>query len=165
MPLALEKRSINSPNVLVLLGFIALTLLIGFLGGQITAPNIAAWYQGLAKPSFNPPNSVFMPVWTALYIMMAVAAWRIWRKQGWGDLSQALWLIQLLLNLIWSILFFGFHAPIGAFFELLVLWTVILCTMTAFWQTDLLAGLLMLPYLLWVSFAGILNFWIWQLNF
>lgn len=149
---------------LVLLGFIALVLVLGFLAGQVTTPNIPTWYAGLAKPSFNPPNWIFAPVWTALYILMAVAAWRVWRISGWQSKGLALWLIQLTLNVAWSFLFFGAHNPGVALADLAVLWLAIIATIAVFWRADRLAGILLVPYLAWVSFAGVLNYWIWQLN-
>jgi benzodiazapine receptor len=151
-------------NVLVLFGFLVFTLAIGFVAGQVTAPNIPTWYADLAKPSFNPPNWVFAPVWTTLYVFIAVAAWRIWLKAGWRARGLALWLIQLALNFAWSFLFFGAHAPGAALADLVVLWLAIISTIAVFWRTDRAAGLLLMPYLLWVSFAGVLNYWVWQLN-
>jgi tryptophan-rich sensory protein len=151
-------------SVLVLLGFLLFTLAVGFGAGQVTAPNIASWYGHLEKPSFNPPNWAFMPAWTTLYVLMAVAAWRVWRLTGWRSAALALWLVQLALNFAWSFIFFGAHAPAAAFFELLAMWLAILATLIVFARTERWAGLLLLPYLGWVSFAGVLNFWVWQLN-
>ena len=151
-------------SLLILLGFLVFTLAIGFVAGQVTAPNIATWYAHLTKPSFNPPNAIFAPVWTSLYVLMAVAAWRIWRVAGWRARGIALWLVQLALNFAWSFIFFGSHAPREAFFELLVLWLAIAATVIVFARTDRWAGWLLAPYLAWVSFAGILNFAVWQLN-
>lgn len=148
----------------VLVGFLLLVLGLGFIAGQITAPNIPGWYAGLAKPSFNPPNWVFAPVWTTLYVFMAIAAWRVWCTQGWRSKGLALWLIQLALNFAWSVLFFGAHNPGAALADLAVLWLAIVATLTVFWRADRVAGLLLTPYLVWVSFAGVLNYWVWQLN-
>ena len=153
-----------SHNLLVLLVFIVFTLTIGFLAGQVTAPNIPGWYAHLAKPSFNPPNWIFAPAWTTLYFLIAVAAWRVWRLGGWRAKGLALWLIQLALNFSWSFIFFGAHAPGAAFAELSVMWLAILATLVVFGRTDRIAGWLLVPYLAWVSFAGLLNFWVWQLN-
>ena len=162
MDLVAAKTSrFNTP---ILLGFLVFTLAVGFAGGQVTAPNIPAWYAGLAKPSFNPPNGVFMPVWTALYVVMALAAWRVWRHTGFRSRAIGLWLVQLGLNFAWSFIFFGLHAPLAALLELIVLWLAILATMISFGRIDRLAGWLLIPYLCWVSFAGVLNFWIWRLN-
>jgi len=161
---SVARRPSLGPSILVLLLFLCFTLAIGFLGGQVTAPHIPSWYAFLNKPSFNPPNGVFMPVWTALYALMAAAAWRAWRKEGWGNFALGLWFIQLGLNFAWSFLFFGAHALLPAFIEIVLLWVAILFTLIAFWRIEALAGLLMVPYLAWVSFAGVLNFWIWRLN-
>jgi translocator protein len=149
---------------LVLLGFIALTLAVGFLAGQVTAPNIPGWYAHLVKPGINPPAWVFAPVWTLLYVLMAVAAWRVWLKTGWRRAALGLWAIQLGLNFAWSFIFFGAHALLPALVELAVLWLAILATLLAFWRIDRPASWLLAPYLTWVSFAGMLNFWLWQLN-
>jgi len=151
-------------STLVLLGFLLFTLGVGFLAGQVTAPNIPSWYAGLAKPSFNPPNWIFAPVWTSLYALMALAAWRVWRVTGWKSKGVVLWLIQLTLNFVWSFVFFGAHNPAAAFADLAVLWIAILATIFVFFRADRLAALMLLPYLAWVSFAGVLNFTIWQLN-
>jgi len=164
MPAANDNPPRLNLNLLVLLGFLVFTLTIGFVGGQVTAPNIPTWYVFLAKPSFNPPNWLFMPAWTTLYVLMAVAAWRVWRQTGWRSRALALWLVQLALNAAWSVIFFGAHAPGPALFELAAMWLAILATLITFWRIEPLAGALLLPYLAWVSFAGVLNFWIWRLN-
>ena len=151
-------------DLLALFGFLALTLAAGFAGGQVTAPNIAGWYAGLAKPSFNPPDWVFAPVWTALYVLMAVAAWRVWRRTSWRAYPLALWQFQLALNVCWSFIFFGLHAVPAALAELVLLWAFILATFLAFRTQDRWAGWLLAPYLAWVGFAGVLNYEIWRLN-
>jgi tryptophan-rich sensory protein len=160
----IARRPGSAINILVLLGFLIFTLAVGFAGGQVTTPNIASWYVHLAKPSFSPPNSVFMPVWTTLYVLMAVAAWRVWQQSGLLSRGLALWLIQLALNFTWSFIFFSSHAPLAALLELVVMWFAILATLITFGRVDRPAGWLMIPYLAWVSFAGVLNFWIWRLN-
>lgn len=160
----LEAPETLRKNWLGLPAFLFLTLLVGFLASQVTTPNIAAWYDHLVKPSFNPPNTVFMPVWTVLYVLMAVAAWRVWCRTGLGSRAMAVWFLQLLLNFAWSFLFFGAHSPMLAFFEIVVLWFTILWTVGLFWQTYIVAGILLIPYLSWVAYAAALNFWIWQLN-
>ncbi len=154
----------RSRDVLTLIGLIALTLATGFCAGQVTAPNIAGWYVHLAKPAFNPPDAVFAPVWTILYILMAVAAWRVWRKTGWRSAAMSLWLVQLALNFCWSFIFFGAHALLAALLELGVLWLFVLATLVTFRRADRPAAWLMVPYLAWVSFAGALNYAIWGLN-
>lgn len=124
------------------------------------------WYAGLAKPTWNPPNWIFGPVWTLLYTLMAVAAWRVWRKAGFKNAGPALALHagQLLLNAAWSWLFFGLHRMDLAFAEILVLWAAILATALAFRRHDRVAAWLMAPYLAWVSFAAVLNFTLWRMN-
>jgi translocator protein len=134
------------------------------IGSLATTPNIATWYAGLAKPSWNPPNWLFGPVWTALYISMAVAAWLVWRRDGLWQWPLALFAVQLALNAAWSWLFFGFHMPGAAFVEVIVLFVTILATTIAFWPRSMAAGILMLPYLGWGGFASVLNFTIWRLN-
>jgi benzodiazapine receptor len=122
-----------------------------------------AWYAGLRKPSWNPPNWVFAPVWTALYAMMAVAAWLVWQRVG---LSRecALFLLQLALNAAWTWLFFGLKRPALALADIVVLWMAIGATLVAFWHVRSLAGLLLAPYLAWVTFATALNAAVWWLN-
>ncbi len=134
------------------------------LGLLATTPNIATWYAGLAKPNWNPPNWIFGPVWTFLYISMAVAAWLIWRNSGLWQWPLALFAVQLILNAAWSWIFFGIHMPGTAFIEVVILFAAILLTTVAFWPRSLAAGILMLPYLGWVGFASVLNFTIWRLN-
>jgi len=136
------------------------------IGGAATAPQIPNWYADLAKPSWTPPDWIFGPVWSALYLMMAVAAWLVWRQRGlaaaWRPLL--LFLLQLVLNSLWSIAFFGLQNPAAAAVEIVWLWVAILLTMLAFWPRSAAAGALLLPYLAWVSFAAVLNFEIWRLN-
>jgi len=139
--------------------------LAGFIGSFATTPAIPGWYQSLNKPFFNPPNWLFAPVWTLLFILMGIAAWLVFTK-GNKQKAQALKLffIQLLFNTLWSILFFGFKSPALAFGEIIILWILIYQTKKAFLKQDKLAGWLLLPYLAWVSFAFILNFSIVMLN-
>lgn len=159
-------RSSAGRQVLVLFAFVAVCLAIGAIGGAVTSTSVGTWYQQLRKPSFNPPDWVFGPVWTVLYIAMAVAAWRVWRRLGLGDARHALSLfaIQLLLNLAWTILFFGFQQIGLALVEIVVLFAVIVVTAIAFWRRDSGAGLLFVPYLGWVGFAALLNASLWRLN-
>ena len=148
------------------LGFIvilALCLAVSAVGGAVTATSVGSWYPLLAKPAFNPPNWIFAPVWTALYFMMAIAAWRVWRRGG-ARRALSLFALQLALNLAWSIVFFGMHAVGAALLEILVLLLAILATTVVFWRSDRMAGLLFVPYAAWVAFAAILNAAIWQLN-
>jgi tryptophan-rich sensory protein len=124
------------------------------------------WYLGLKKPAWNPPAWVFGPVWTTLYAMMAVAAWLVWQRGGFAAQRRSLllFLVQLLLNAAWTPLFFGLHLPGIAFAELLMLWVAIAATLAVFLRSSRAAGLLLAPYLVWVSFASVLNFALWRLN-
>jgi len=150
-------------NVLTLLGFIAACFLVAFIGSRF-APG--AWYQALDKPSWNPPNWIFGPVWTLLYILIAVSGWLVWKEKGFEGATAALSLfgVQLVLNAAWSWLFFGLHRPGWALAEILVLWLSIALLTWMFWQIRPLAGALLLPYLAWVGFAAFLNGTIWRLN-
>ncbi len=143
---------------------IVVCLAVGWLGSLPTRPALASWYRALSKPAWTPPNWLFAPVWTALYVTMGVATWLVWRRSSLATVAMGLFLAQLLLNGIWSVLFFGFHQPGWAFLELSILWLAILLTTIAFGRTVPLAGWLMIPYLIWVSYAGALNFAIWRLN-
>ncbi len=146
--------------------FIVACLGAGGLGAIATTPEIEGWYKTIEKPSWNPPDYVFGPVWTTLYVMMAVAAWLIWKPEGYQAAAMPLTLfaIQLALNIAWSWIFFGAHRPGFASAEIVILWLAILATTVAFFKRSQLAGWLMAPYLAWVSFACVLNFTIWRLN-
>lgn len=124
------------------------------------------WYASLKKPSWNPPGWVFGPVWTALYTMMAVAAWLVWKRGGFTEQRRALtlFLVQLALNAVWTPLFFGLHRPDVAFAEILLLWLAIAWTVMSFWPVHRAAAGLLCPYLAWVSFAAVLNGTLWRLN-
>lgn len=149
--------------MLSLVGWILVAYAAAVLGG-LAGPD--AWYATINKPSWNPPNRVFGPVWTILFTMMGVAAWLVWSRRAETGVTLALGLFvgQLLLNALWSWLFFHWHRPDWAFAELLLLWLAILATLLAFWRVRPLAGALLVPYLLWVSFAGYLNLTLWRLN-
>ena len=149
---------------------LAVSILICFgaagLGSLMTTPFISGWYAALWKPAWTPPNWLFGPVWSALYLSMAISAWLVWRKLGVPGAKFALLLfaVQLVLNAGWSGIFFTLHLPGVAFAEVLLLWVSILVTALAFWPLSRAAGWLMVPYLLWVSFASALNYAIWRLN-
>ena len=149
-----------------LLLFVAVCFAAAGIGGTVTTPKIGTWYATLVKPSWNPPNWIFGPVWSALYFCMAVAAWLVWRQGGFSGakVPLALFAVQLALNVLWSCIFFGLEKPGLAFMELLLLWTAIVATMATFWRLSMIAGILFVPYLAWVSFASVLNFTIWRLN-
>ncbi|HVG28865.1 MAG TPA: TspO/MBR family protein [Pyrinomonadaceae bacterium] len=131
-----------------------------------TAPAIPVWYAHLRKPAWSPPNRLFGPVWTLLYASMAVAAWLVWRAAGFraARLALALFAAQLVLNALWSVVFFGWKRPGLAFAEIMLLWAAIFATTVAFWQFSRPAAWLMIPYLWWVTFAAFLNHSIWKNN-
>ncbi len=153
-------------QVVALVAFLALCLAVGAIGGFATMPEVPAWYATLAKPSFNPPDWVFGPVWTTLYIVMAAAAWLVWRASGWAGASGSLslFLLQLALNLAWSFIFFRFHQVGLALLDVLAMLAAIAAITFAFRRHSSLAAILLLPYLAWVTFAAVLNAAIWRLN-
>jgi tryptophan-rich sensory protein len=144
---------------------IALTVTFGaaFLGSRFS---VGEWYSGLSKPSWNPPNWLFGPVWSLLYLLMAVSAWLVWKEEGLqaAIIPLGVFLLQLALNAAWSWLFFGLHHMGIAFTEILALWAAILLCIILFWRIIPIGGVLLLPYLLWVTFAAVLNYTLWQLN-
>jgi tryptophan-rich sensory protein len=145
-----------------LLAFVVLMACAGFFGSRFGPGD---WYAGLTKPPWNPPNWVFGPVWTALYIAIAVAGWRVWLSSGPARrLALGLWLAQWALNALWSWLFFGLHHPGAALVEIVILWLVILAFTVTAHPLSRAATYLFVPYLLWVSFATALNAAIWHLN-
>jgi benzodiazapine receptor len=154
-------------NATRLLISVTLPLLVGGLSGFATARGVQEWYPSLTKPPFNPPAWVFGPVWTLLYFMMGVAAYLVWQK-GWENeivrVALVLYLVQLILNGAWSILFFGMQSPGLAFAEITLLWIAIAATIVWFWRVSPAAGVLLLPYEAWVSFAALLNASLWVLN-
>ena len=162
---AIERRSQpgTRQSAVALAGWLGLTFAAALVGGYFMP---GEWYAGLKKPSWNPPNWIFGPVWTTLYAMMAVAAWLAWKRGGWAGQRSALamFLVQLLLNALWSPFLFGMKSPGLAFVDLMLLWLAVLVTLVTFWRTTPLAGLLLVPYLAWITFAGALNFTLWQLN-
>jgi translocator protein len=174
MPLEwLKKRAIEMVDPMAakhpwlgLILLVAACCTAAALGGAATAPKIDGWYATLAKPSWNPPNWIFGPVWSALYLSMAVAAWLVWRRDGLAGAAWPLGLFggQLALNAAWSWLFFGCESPGVAFLDVLLLWAAIIATTAAFWRRSIAAGVLLLPYLAWVTFAAVLNCAVWRLN-
>ena len=132
---------------------------IGILGSVFTIPAIATWYQALNKPQFSPPNYIFGPVWTTLYALMGISIYLILEKKLKKEKDKiiALFSLQLFLNFLWSVIFFSFHLPLLAFLEILFLWANILFLIIIFWKYSKPASVLLIPYLLWVSFATILN--------
>ncbi len=153
-------------DIAMLVVAIAICFAAAGLGSMATASGLDDWFADLEKPSFNPPNWIFAPVWTILYLMMAVAAWLVWQQAGFRNARLALswFVVQLGLNLFWSVLFFGMREPGLAAIEMVLLWISIAVTISVFARHRPLAAWLMAPYLLWVSFAALLNFSIWWLN-
>ena len=143
-----------------LAGFILVTFCAP-LAGIFSKPG--AWYASLDKPPWNPPAWIFGPAWTLLYLMMAIAAWLVWKQDGWRR-PLRLYLIQLLLNTAWTPLFFGAHQLGWALVEIVALWIAVLLTLLDFRRIDKSAGWLFVPYLAWVAFAAVLNFTLWRLN-
>lgn len=142
-------------------------MLIGFLSGFATQSSVTDWYLTLNKPSFNPPNSIFAPVWTVLYVMMGVAAGLVWSKgfhHVWVKTALYHFGFQLLFNALWSIVFFGFKNPLWGLFVIIILLVFILFTIKWFRVVHKTAAYLLIPYLIWVCFAAILNYKIWELN-
>jgi benzodiazapine receptor len=159
------KRRIR--QIGVFLCSILLPLVIGFIGSLATRPMITTWYAALQKPFFSPPNWLFGPVWTLLYIMMGVAAYLVWRRgferpEVKGALG--LYVMQLILNCAWSLVFFGLKSPLGGLIIIVALWVLIYLMMRRFFKISQPAGWLLLPYLLWVSFATVLNLALLFLN-
>jgi len=143
---------------------VGLCLAVGALGGWVTATSVKTWYPLLNKPGFTPPGWLFGPVWTVLYILMGIAAWRVWCTGAKARKALALFAVQLALNLAWSVVFFGLHKIGPAVAVIVVLEATILATVVAFRSIDRLAAALLLPYALWVAFATVLNVAVWRLN-
>lgn len=139
--------------------------LAGLFGSLFTAPAVRTWYQSLNQPSFTPPNWLFAPVWTILFLLMGIALFLAWNK-GFrqSKIGLLLFIFQLLLNVMWSFLFFGLHDPYSALLEIVILLIFILLTAMKFWKISRSAGILLMPYAAWVAFATILNFMFWRLN-
>ena len=150
----------------ILGAFLVVTLAVGQFGAHVTRPALDPWYRGLAKPDFTPPDIAFPIVWTALFVLMAVAAWLVWKSSGWQRATGAftLFAAQLVLNGAWSYLFFGLQSPFLGLVDIALLLPLIAATAFAFARHSRAAGWLFLPYVLWVAYAAALNFRIWQLN-
>jgi translocator protein len=156
-------------NLFKLIVSIVITLAAGGVGSYFTTPAIATWYASLHKPFFNPPNFVFAPVWTILYILMGISFYLIWEKnQDKNKKGKALaveyYFAQLFVNIFWSVVFFGLHSPLAGLITIAILWFLIFKTIKAFQKINKTAAYLLYPYIAWVSFAAILNFAVWILN-
>lgn len=148
-----------------LAGWLIVSFIAAAIGGAASV-RAGPFYTQLVRPDWAPPPSVFGPVWTVLYALMGIAAWLVWRQGGFRAAGSALTLFfaQLAFNALWSWLFFGWQRGALAFADILILWALIAATLVAFWRIKPLAGALLVPYLLWVSFAAALNYAVWQLN-
>jgi translocator protein len=149
-----------------LLPFVLVCFAAAAIGTGTTRRSVKTWYPTLHRPAWTPPDWTFAPVWTTLYLMMSLSAWLVWRGSPWpaARASLALFAVQLVLNALWSIVFFGLRRPGPAFAEILLLLTLIIATIVAFLPLSFLAAWLLFPYAMWVAFASYLNFRIWQLN-
>jgi tryptophan-rich sensory protein len=158
-----EKCSCHLP---ILLAFILLCLGVGLVGSWLTEQTVHSWYPLIAKPIWTPPNWVFAPVWTILYLLMAVAVWLVWKEPTSENKTPAYTLfgLQLFANLIWSGLFFYLTCPGCALVDIVLLWILIVATIRSFWKIKPLAGFLLIPYLLWTTYAVALNAAVWWLN-
>lgn len=158
-------RSSRTLHLPALAGWLVLTFVFAGIGAFATS-QAGEFYGQLDQPSWAPPAWLFGPVWTVLYALMGVAAWRVQRTADVRSVrtEMTVYVVQLALNALWSWLFFAWHRGQPAFYELLVLWLAIVATLVLFWRRDRLAGMLLLPYIAWVSFAGALCYTIWQRN-
>jgi tryptophan-rich sensory protein len=157
----------NIRNIFKLIISIVACLGAGAIGSVFTRSAIPTWYATLEKPTFNPPNWLFAPVWTLLYILMGIAAFLVWRKgleNRQVRIALVVFLIQLVLNALWSVVFFGLESPLYGLIVISILWVAILVTVLKFFKISWVASVLMWPYLLWVTFAAVLNSSIWLLN-
>jgi tryptophan-rich sensory protein len=157
---------VSARDIAGLAAFVALNAAVSALGGWATAGSVGTWYVTLEKPSFNPPDWVFAPVWSALYLMIAVAGWRAWRRAAGAQrgLAFTAYAVQLALNLSWSFVFFGAQRIGAALAVIVALLAAILANAFLFWRIERAAGALLLPYAAWVSFATLLNAALWRLN-
>lgn len=154
-------------NYLTLFIFIAISELSGILGSLFTASSIPSWYNGLTKPSFNPPSWVFGPVWTILYLLIGISGYLLWQARHTSAAAKwaiVFFFVQLALNALWTPLFFGAKLLGVALVEIIFMWLAIVATIFFAWQTNKWAAILLLPYLAWVSFASLLNYSLWKLN-
>jgi tryptophan-rich sensory protein len=157
---------VKSKDILKLVMSIVLCQLAGVLGSLFTSPAIPTWYKTLNKPFFTPPDWIFGPVWISLFILMGISLFMIWRRQDHPrfKLTLVFFLIQLILNILWSVAFFGLRSPLLGLVDIVLLWVAILLMIQHFSKVSGMAGFLLLPYLLWVGFAALLNFYLWILN-
>jgi translocator protein len=154
-------------DVLTLAICILICQCAGFIGSFFTRPSIPTWYATLDKPPFTPPNGVFSPVWITLFLLMGISLFLIWRRglaESKVKVALGFFGSQLIFNILWSVLFFGLRSPLAGFIDIAVLWLAIALTIFYFLKVSKTAGVLLLPYIVWVSFAAVLNVYIWRLN-
>lgn len=154
-------------GIIKLITSITICLAAGVLGSVFTTPAIPTWYATLIKPSFAPPNWVFFPVWTTLFILMGISLFLVWQKgldNGKVKIALSIFGVQLILNVLWSAAFFGLKSPLAGLVDISILWIFILVTIQVFMKVSRTAAFLLIPYILWVSFAAVINFFIWRLN-
>jgi tryptophan-rich sensory protein len=152
------------PSLWLLVLLVVLCLSVGWAGSVVTSAAIPTWYQTLERPAWTPPNWVFAPVWTSLYVFIGIAGWRVASASSPGHAAWGLWWMQLVLNAIWTPLFFGAHAVLSAAIVIVLLWLVIVQFIRQTWNTDRVAAWLFTPYLVWITYAASLNIGIWILN-
>jgi translocator protein len=159
------KAADKPRQILALLGWLLLCFAAAAIGA-VASIHAQTFYGQQVQPSWAPPAAVFGPVWSVLYTLMGIAAWLLWRAGGWRlqRLPLSLFLVQLVLNALWSWLFFAWHLGSAAFADIVVLWLLIAATLVSFWPVRRMAAALLVPYLLWVGFACALNYSVWQLN-
>lgn len=161
----MEKFKLNELPMFI--GSVLIPFLVASIGSYVTISQISTWYVALAKPSWAPPNWLFGPVWTILYILMGISLFLIWRKGFYRqDVKFAILIfaVQLILNLLWSVVFFGAHSLFGGFVVIMLLWIAIFANIIAFSVLSRTAGLLLIPYIIWVSIASYLNYSVYLLN-
>lgn len=156
----------KTTDIIKLVASIIICQVAGLIGSFFTAHSIPMWYATLRKPFFTPPNWVFSPVWISLFIVMGISLFIVWRRRDSPQFKSALifFFVQLILSILWSAAFFGLRSPFLGLIDIVLLWIAILLTIQNFFKVSKMAGLLLLPYLLWISFAALLNFFLWVLN-
>ncbi len=160
------KEKMRVVDLLKLVASVILCQIAGFLGSLFTTPAIPTWYQTLNKPVFTPPSWVFSPIWISLFVLMGISLYFVWRRTDHPPFKIAFvfFFAQLILNILWSIVFFGLKSPLLGLVDIVALWIAILFTIFHFFKVSKFSGVLLLPYLVWVSFATLLNFSLWILN-
>lgn len=159
-----SRRLPDGPDLLRAVGFVLLVNVVGGVPGILSSPD-SAWFASLAKPWFYPPPAAFGIVWTALFTLLGIACWLVWRADASGRrLALGLFAVQMAVNVAWTPTFFAFQAPLAALFVILALWGLVVATTVAFRRVDRRAAALLVPYLAWVTFAAVLNAEIWRLN-